>query len=217
MSRITILLLCSVIPIALLSACMPAAPTNTPSPTQPSPAPAVPTQPRLPVTPVGAPTDIVRATPSAPPTVPPPTPTELEQAVLQQVATSICPAQPGSSTNSPKVGRQGSTFTLTCILAAGHSTDVTIERAVNLTTAQKMFSNATQGQLHFYFHIFPATQWDEQRATGGQKDRYFIWQPYRWLIRIHSFDDTPSATALEPTQVAEAMYQAAQQIGMFPR
>ena len=217
MSRIFIPSLFAVIAIASLAACTSVPSTISPGTTQVGPVQSDPTQPVPPTTPIYPPTVIARSTPSGSPTAPPPTPVEREQAVLQQVAISLCTLPAGNPTGSPKLGSQGSTFTLSCIPAAGHSTDVTIDRSANLTTAQKVFSNVTQGHSHFYFHIFPAAQWEEQRTTGSQKDRFFYWQPYRWVIRIHSFDDTPYAIALDPTQVAEAIYQAASQVGLFPR
>ena len=136
-------------------------------------------------------------------------------AVLQAVAQTACQAPSGAP---PQVTAEGATYTLACVFAAGHSTSVRIQRFGSAGEAQAAFRDATKDHPTQDFHGQVAATWEEQAfETPTAKRRLFVWQIDRWFCRVESFDDTAYPMALEPGKVAEVVYQAAMQQGLWPR
>ncbi len=139
---------------------------------------------------------------------------EKETAVLEQTAQSVCTIAPGSPFGPPQVSVKGQVYQLSCVFAAGHSTDASIERLASAKDAQKAFALFVQDRAGTAFHDYAAARWDER---GAQVHRYFVWQAERWVIKVHSFDDTASASAPDPAKVAETIYQSAKQVGLLSK
>jgi hypothetical protein len=139
---------------------------------------------------------------------------EKEKAVLEQTAQSVCNIAPGSPFGPPQISVKGQVSQLSCVFAAGHSTDASIERFASANDAQKAFALLVEDRAGTPFHDYAAARWDERAA---QVNRYFVWQAERWVFKVHSFDDTASASAPDPAKVAETIYQSAKQVGLLSK
>jgi hypothetical protein len=47
------------------------------------------------------------------------------------------------------------------------------------------------------------------------RHRYHVWQAERWLVTVHSFDDTHYAIAPVPLDVSNIVYRLALENGLF--
>ena len=146
------------------------------------------------------------------------TATEKEMLVLEQAAQLLCPSPQPNPFSSPQLVAEGNLYRLSCIFAAGHATNVSIERFSSPAEAQTAFRAAMLDHVSQDYHGYPASAWDQPSASAPDgKERIWIWQADRWLIQIRSFDDTAYTTALDPGQAAEVLRGIAIERGLLSR
>jgi hypothetical protein len=144
--------------------------------------------------------------------------TQTEMLVLLQVAQRVC------CKSSYPCGRglyaRETGYSLSCWVAAGHSSSVEIQRFPDRAAAHAAFEKARGNNPVERFHSYPATAWqyDENPTPGGlpMRHRQHAWQADRWLIIAGAFDDTHFAIAPEPKEVSEIVYQEAAARCLFP-
>jgi hypothetical protein len=116
---------------------------------------------------------------------------------------------------------EGTAYRLTCVVAAGHSVDVRIQRFASPDGAQDAFEAAREEHPVHDFYGYPAAAWQRDARPDNpgmpMRHRYQIWQAERWLVTVHSFDDTHFALAPAPLDVSAAVHQAASEMGLFGR
>ena len=141
-----------------------------------------------------------------------------EMSVLHQSAQVLCPARPANAFSSPQLASEGNVYRLACIFGAGHDTSISMERFKSQTEAESAFRAATLGHPSRDYHGSPAAAWEQPASLAPEgKERIWIGQVARWLIRIKSFDDTAYAVTPDPGEVAETLYRNATALGMFSK
>ncbi len=144
--------------------------------------------------------------------------TDKEMVVLQQSAQLLCPSPQPNPFSSPQLVADGNVYRLSCIFAAGHDTNVSIERFESQAETQTAFRAATLDHISQDYHGYPASAWDQpSSAAPNGKERIWIWQADQWLIQIKSFDDTAYLIALNPGEVAEVLRRIAAEQGLFSK
>jgi len=146
-------------------------------------------------------------------------PLEVEAQVLQQAARTLGWEAPDHVCSRLDLSTEGAAYRLDCVVAAGHSVDVRIQRLESPDAAEDAFEAARKGHSVQDFHGYPAAVWQRDERPGNpgmpMRHRYHVWRAERWLVTVHSFDDTHFALAPEPTGVSAAVYQAALKVGLF--
>ena len=157
---------------------------------------------------------------AAPTTAPVETvPAEVEALVLGQVAQAMGWDAPSGVYPRLELVAEGNTYRLACVVAAGHSVDIRIQRFQSRDEAQDAFEAAREGHPIQGFYEVQATAWHRDERPDNpampMRHRYHLWQAERWLVTVHSFDDTHFAIAPAPRDVSEVVYQAALEKGLF--
>ena len=135
-----------------------------------------------------------------------------EAIVLQEAAEALdCPSG---------ICVEDTTYSFTCVVAAGHSADARIQRFESPADARAAFDAERGDRPVQCYYDYPAYTWqyDESPGTPGfpLRHRGHAWQAGRWLVVTHSFDDTAYEIAPAPLTVSDAIYQAAAAHSLFP-
>jgi len=135
--------------------------------------------------------------------------TDTEWIVLQQVA--------GELGCAGDIWQQETRYTLSCMVAAGHSVTVRIERFASLPDARTAFDAARGDRPLHYLRCYPSCAWQYDESPTGlvMRHRIQVWPAERWLIYIDAFDDTGYFIAPAPAYVAELVDRAATDNGLF--
>jgi hypothetical protein len=133
---------------------------------------------------------------------------EKELAVLRQTLEVLC-ADPHFF---PELGGNRANYWMRCWPSTGHSTSAHIQRLEGPAEASAAFYTAVTDHPVQDFHGYPSANWTQPDPNyPGMTYRYWVWQTDRWVVQIESFDDTSFLFALEPGEVAETLYQFAQE------
>jgi hypothetical protein len=135
--------------------------------------------------------------------------TDTEWIVLEQVA--------GDLGCAGDIWQQETRYTLSCMVAAGHSITVRIQRFASAVDALAAFDAARGGRPLQRFRCYPSCAWQYDESPTGLVMRHRIktWPADRWLTYIDAFDDTGYPIAPAPAHVAELVDQAARDNGLF--
>ncbi len=142
-------------------------------------------------------------------------PTDKEALVLEQAAQAV-----RCFPDQYEIAIEDAIYHLVCVVAAGHSVDVQIQRLPGSVEARALFDVMREGNPVHCFSGALAYEWqfDERPDDSALPMRHqgHAWQIESWLIVAHTFDDTGYTLAPKPLLVSEAVYQAATMNGLFP-
>ena len=136
--------------------------------------------------------------------------TDTEVTVLQRVAAQLsCPGD---------ILVDGTVYHLTCVVAAGHSLTVRMQRFATVVEARAAFDTMRGGRPVRPFHCYPSYSWTYDQPVGDLPMRHRIhsWQAERWLVHSEAFDDTGYLVAPEPLHVSELVQGAAVEQSLLP-
>ena len=92
-------------------------------------------------------------------------------------------------------------------MSPGHSLDIAIQRFASQAQAQVAFEVSRRDNPIEDFHGYSAYQEEYDNPAYGpdmpMTNRHHWWQADRWLIHVHSFDDTNYRLTPEPLKVSE--------------
>ncbi len=115
-------------------------------------------------------------------------------------------------------GAEGS-YTFECIIAAGHSNSGSVFRLEDENEAQAIFEAVAGERPRSCIYGYDAAEWQESEGTEPGlpmlSRRHISWAS-RWLFQFEAFDDTGIEVAAAPRDLAEAVYVAAGDEGLFP-
>ena len=136
--------------------------------------------------------------------------TDTEVLVLQQVAAQL--------SCSDDILVDGTIYHLTCLVAAGHSITVRIQRFASAVEARAAFDTMRAERPLQPFHCYPSYSWTYDQPVGDLPMRHRIqsWQADRWYIHSEAFDDTGYPIAPAPLYVSELVHVAAGEQPLFP-
>jgi hypothetical protein len=148
------------------------------------------------------------------------TPIETAATMLQEIAEPVCPIPVGLDDKSlyHQFSSSDGASQFECLAAAGHTTVTTLSWFDTPDEADAAFAARREGHMVTEFHGFPLLMWEEDDPSfpGERKEhRIWLWQANQWLIEIRAFDDTHFIIAPDPGTVAEAIYQAGIERGLF--
>ena len=149
------------------------------------------------------------------PTAPRPT---LEQLVLQQAATAL-----GWSAT---VESQPPLYKVSYVVSAGHSAETWIQRYERAGDAQAALQQERLGLLAAGWDVetLPFFEYEAYRAsrslqpqspTPPHHERRFGFGALFWVVGACAFDESPQDLAPDPESVAQAVYQAGVDYGLF--
>lgn len=112
----------------------------------------------------------------------------------------------------------GTTYSIVCSTAAGHTTFVSIKQFATPTEAHAAFNLERGDTPDTGFRGCPASSWDDahwkEKWPYGQSS-IRLWQADEWLIKVSAFDDTSYSLAPDPYHVSENIYQVGVAQGLF--
>ncbi|HHH42175.1 MAG TPA: hypothetical protein ENK56_09265 [Chloroflexi bacterium] len=156
-----------------------------------------------------------REEPEATATVTATSPSAEEIRLLERTSQAVCTGNSPESLNpAGAILVDGSSFSLTCVYAAGHATRIRIERYEDPETALSAFQSSLGGRTVEDFHGHPSTAWERAFPGPGSegRTRTFQWQAGRWIVQVTSSDDTAYPISRDPREVSDIIY--AEMIGM---